>query len=84
MAELDTQINRKLIVAAITAFTVVGLNLCTPRYGKSTEFQRETAVVRAVRRVSPAVVNISSEYEIRKRRSPFSGFGTRQKIENLP
>jgi Do/DeqQ family serine protease len=39
------------------------------------ELNRETAVVRAVREVSPAVVNISSAYEIRKRTSPFSGFG---------
>lgn len=39
------------------------------------EYNRETAVVRAVRQVAPAVVNISSEYEVRKRSSPFSGFG---------
>lgn len=36
---------------------------------------RETPVVRAVRKVSPAVVNISSVYEVRKRTGPFSGFG---------
>ena len=39
------------------------------------ESSRETAVVKAVRNISPAVVNISSAYEIRKRTSPFSGFG---------
>jgi S1-C subfamily serine protease len=39
------------------------------------ELNRETAVVKAVRQVSPAVVNISSAYEVRKRTSPFSGFG---------
>jgi Do/DeqQ family serine protease len=39
------------------------------------ELNRETAVVKAVRAVSPAVVNISSAYEVRKRTSPFSGFG---------
>jgi Do/DeqQ family serine protease len=39
------------------------------------EFSRETAVVRAVRSVSPAVVNISSAVQVRKRTSPFSGFG---------
>ncbi|PIE70935.1 MAG: serine protease Do [Deltaproteobacteria bacterium] len=32
---------------------------------------RETPVVKAVRRVGPAVVNISSEYEVRTRISPF-------------
>ena len=39
------------------------------------EFSRETAVVTAVRKISPAVVNISSAIEVRKRTSPFSGFG---------
>jgi Do/DeqQ family serine protease len=37
---------------------------------------RESAVVRAVRRVSPAVVNVSSAYETRARANPFSGFGS--------
>jgi Do/DeqQ family serine protease len=36
---------------------------------------RESPVVQAVRRVGPAVVNISSEVKVRKRRHPFSGFG---------
>jgi serine protease Do len=39
------------------------------------EYQRETAVVRAVRNISPAVVNISSEYEVHRRTFPFSGSG---------
>jgi len=43
--------------------------------GFAHELDRETAVVKAVRAVSPAVVNISSAYEVRKRPSPFSGFG---------
>jgi Do/DeqQ family serine protease len=37
---------------------------------------RESAVVKAVRRVSPAVVNISSAHEARARANPFSGFGS--------
>jgi Do/DeqQ family serine protease len=37
---------------------------------------RESAVVRAVRKVSPAVVNISTAYESRSRANPFSGFGS--------
>ena len=36
---------------------------------------RENAVVRAVRKASPAVVNISSAYEARALANPFSGFG---------
>lgn len=39
------------------------------------EYNRETPVVKAVRQVGPAVVNISSEYEVRTRANPFSGFG---------
>ena len=38
-------------------------------------FDRETPVVRTVRMISPAVVNISSEYEIQQRAYPFSGRG---------
>ncbi len=37
--------------------------------------ERENAVVKAVRKVSSAVVNISSEHEIHERTNPFSGFG---------
>jgi Do/DeqQ family serine protease len=43
--------------------------------GHALDQRRETPVVRAVREVSPAVVNISSAFESRNRRSPFSGFG---------
>ena len=43
--------------------------------GWSLKNERESPVVRAVRKVSPAVVNISSSYAIRKRANPFSGFG---------
>ncbi len=41
---------------------------------------RESPVVRAVRKTSPAVVNISSAYEHRTRPSPFSGFGFRNPL----
>ncbi len=36
---------------------------------------RETPIVKAVRKASPAVVNISTAYEVRSRPNPFSGFG---------
>ncbi len=63
----------KIILSAYLLFWI----LLMPTHGvfaKPDEFSRETPVVRAVRRVSPAVVNISSEYEVRRRVSPFSGF----------
>jgi len=37
------------------------------------DFSRETPVVIAVRKVSPAVVNISSQQQVRQRVNPFSG-----------
>ena len=41
---------------------------------ESSSFNRETPIVKAVKLVSPAVVNISSEYQLRNRPNPF-GFG---------
>ena len=43
-------------------------NLCA-------EYPRKNAVVEAVRTVSPAVVNISSEYQVRMNTNPFSSLG---------
>ncbi|MDM8515676.1 Do family serine endopeptidase, partial [Desulfobacterales bacterium HSG16] len=40
------------------------------------KIDRESPVVKAVQAVGPAVVNIGSEYEIRTRPNPFSGFGS--------
>jgi Do/DeqQ family serine protease len=54
---------------------MANLFLGQPPAGFAHEFNRETAVVKAVREVSPAVVNISSAVQMRKRTSPFSGFG---------
>lgn len=56
-------------------FLILFLLFFIPPYGFGVEYNRENAVVRAIRKVSPAVVNISSEYEVRKRANPFSGFG---------
>ena len=49
--------------------------LGSPQAGWSLQSERESPIVRAVRKVSPAVVNISSSYAVRKRPNPFSGFG---------
>jgi Do/DeqQ family serine protease len=61
------------LVAIVLSICVSGL--VYPGLSSAQELNRETAVVKAVRAVSPAVVNISSAYEVRKRTSPFSGFG---------
>jgi len=44
---------------------------------------RESAVVIAVKKVTPVVVNISSEFEVRKRKNPFSGLGMDPSFENF-
>jgi len=44
------------------------------------EYPRSNAVVQAVNRVSPAVVNISSEYEVVENLSPFSVYGINPRL----
>jgi Do/DeqQ family serine protease len=61
------------LVTIILAYCTWGF--IGPGQASAHELSRETAVVKAVREVSPAVVNISSAYEVRKRSNPFSGFG---------
>jgi Do/DeqQ family serine protease len=58
---------------ALVSFLLLGLTM--PHSGYGLQSERESPVVRAVRKVGPAVVNISSSYEVRKRANPFSGFG---------
>jgi len=64
---------RYTILLAVT-FVVLGLNSLFPKNRCFAEFPRENAVVKAVRKVSPAVVNISSEYEVIQRSNPFFDF----------
>ncbi len=75
MAKL-IQFIRKSKLAPRTAF-ILGLLLFTTmlQAHAQVESRRETPIVKAVRKVAPAVVNISSAYEVRKRLNPFSGFG---------
>ena len=66
----------KKIRSFILALSViVGLSFIVQPNILCAEHDRESAVVRAVRKVSPVVVNISTEFEVRKRTNPFSGFG---------
>ena len=62
-------VNRFNIILAIFL-----MPLCLPAISHS-EYNRRDAIVNAVQKVSTAVVNVSSEYEIHSRPSPFSGFG---------
>jgi len=62
---------------------LVFLAVTSPSRGICGDNLRETAVVLAVRKVSPVVVNISSELEVRERVSPFSGFGLDPSLESF-
>jgi len=76
MPEIKLQ-NNNLIISVVSFFVFFTLNfLITPALlNAENENLRESAVVKAIRKVSPAVVNISSEFEVRKRANPFYGFG---------
>ncbi len=71
--QIDKQRSLRDTILFLLSLCILILIQATGSY--SHELNRETAVVKAVRAVSPAVVNISSAYEVRKRTSPFSGFG---------
>ena len=75
MAVFLSSINRRRVRPTTSLFFVwiLLLNFILP--GISESYSRESPIVKAVRRVGPAVVNISSEIPARKRTNPFSRFG---------
>jgi len=74
MKELK-QIDRRPNCVFLILISICSLLLMPAPESPAHEFSRETAVVKAVRDVSPAVVNISSAVQVRKRTGPFPGFG---------
>ena len=75
MTEKQAAINKNLRIFCIlclffTLFATFGPPVCLAE-----KYNRETAVVKTVKRVGPAVVNISSEYETRQQNNPFNSFG---------
>lgn len=75
MAKLKMQSNKKnhnLIYLFLFNFIIFSFFYCDL---VSAEYERKSPVVNAVQNVSPAVVNISSEYEVYKHSNPFSSFG---------
>jgi len=73
MSNIGFQINTKTVVKQFFWVLTVILTLAA-QYGFCSVSTRENNVVKAVRKVQPAVVNISSQYEIRKNSNPFSGY----------
>ena len=68
-------LTKKIKSFTLALSVVVGLSFIVRPNILCADHDRESAVVRAVRKVSPVVVNISTEFEVRKRTNPFSGFG---------
>ena len=82
IAKMLAQSNRKnRILLTFSVALVVAVAAWPSAFGYANS--RETAVVVAVRQASPAVVNISSQYEIRKNSNPFSGYGMDPMLEKF-
>jgi Do/DeqQ family serine protease len=73
MTNIAKQIKYKQAITFFLSGLAV-LMVLVPTVGQGQPYPRRNAIVDAVQNVSPAVVNISLEYEIRKRISPFSEF----------
>jgi len=73
----------KLIALEGAHLAILILPFLLPSLGLCHDNRRETDVVKAVKKVSPVVVNISSEFEVRQQVNPFSGFGMDPSIESF-
>jgi len=82
MPEIKSQNNILIILAGCLIVFFNLFFIITPAL-LNAENLRESAVVKAIRKVSPAVVNISSEVEVRKRANPFYGFGMDPNFESF-
>jgi Do/DeqQ family serine protease len=65
---------KKHILFIKSFFTTFFVLFYFPYLTVAVEYNRETPVVKAVRKASPSVVNISSEYTVKSHRNPFSDF----------
>jgi len=72
---MDKKHGKRRPYLIVLILSIISTALLISAEGSAQNLNRETPVVRAVRKVSPAVVNISSVYEVRKRTGPFSGYG---------
>jgi serine protease Do len=83
MPKIKTQNNNKLIISVVAVLVFSITLFVNPSENPAAENPRESPVVVAVKKVSPVVVNISSEFEVRKRVNPFSGFRMDPSFENF-
>jgi serine protease Do len=77
------KIQNKWLIKAVLFLVFIIIFLFQIQESLGAENLRESAVVIAVKKVSPVVVNISSEFEVRKRINPFSGFGMDPAFESF-
>ncbi len=70
---MEKPVTRSLLFFFLSAVLLAAPD---PAPSLAAENLRESAVVRAVRRAGPAVVNLSTVYEVRTRAHPFSGFAS--------
>jgi serine protease Do len=82
MPEIKTQ-NNSFYIAAVLLFALFNMFCLIVPISSVAENLRESAVVKAVKKVSPAVVNISSQSEVRKRMNPFYGLGLDPSFESF-
>ncbi len=66
---------QKFHIPGRTVLILLILSVLWPANRGNAEYSRENAVVRAVRKVSPAVVNVSTETPVQGNSGPFQGFG---------
>jgi len=71
---IKRQLKNKYILFIKAFFTTLFVFFYFPYLTVAVEYNRETPVVRAVRKASPSVVNISSEYTVKSHSNPFSDF----------
>ncbi len=82
MPEIKSQ-NNPFSISAVLLFVLFNLIYLIAPTNSGAENLRESAVVKAIKKVSPAVVNISSQFEVRKRVNPFYGFGLDPSFESF-
>jgi len=74
MLLLKKQLNNKYILLIKTLFTTFFVLFYFSYLTVAVENNRETPIVKAVRKASPSVVNISSEYTVKGHSNPFSDY----------
>jgi Do/DeqQ family serine protease len=83
MPETTTRVKKPLVYSPIVLLITCLLMVMPHPQCSAHQSDRHSPVVEAVGKVSPAVVNISSSYEVRKRPNPFSGFGFDPLFDNF-